>query len=74
MNKLSLLTSAIALAAAATGLSSVPTNAQQVRKPNVLMIMTDDVGWGSAPRSWELDLGSVTSSSTSLPKALLEFA
>ena len=46
MNKLSLLTSAFALAAAATGFSSAPTNAQQASKPNVIMIMTDDVGWG----------------------------
>jgi hypothetical protein len=46
MNKLSLLTSAFALAAATTGFSSAPTNAQQTSKPNVIMIMTDDVGWG----------------------------
>jgi len=46
MNKLSLLTSAFALAAAATGFLIAPTNAQQASKPNVIMIMTDDVGWG----------------------------
>jgi arylsulfatase len=46
MNKLSLLTSAIAISAAATGFLTAPTQAQQAQKPNVIMIMSDDVGWG----------------------------
>jgi arylsulfatase len=46
MNKLSWLTSAMAISAVVTGLSSATAQAQQARKPNFIMIMTDDVGWG----------------------------
>jgi Sulfatase len=46
MSRLSSLVTVTAIAAVATGLSSSLTEAQQVRKPNVIVIMTDDVGWG----------------------------
>ena len=46
MNRLGLLTGTMAFAAVITTAGSTPVLAQQARKPNIVVIMTDDVGWG----------------------------